>query len=93
EFDKERDSGVEVVEDNADVVHPKDRHVLERRDPGDWASSPSGAAGRLYREATATITARLASEEGESLSGWSAAWQQVSGSGSTAGRGFPAAAV
>src|SRR6266702_7029426 len=28
-----RGADVEVVEDNADVVHPQDRHALKRRDP------------------------------------------------------------
>ena len=30
-FDKESDSSGEVVDDNADVVHPLNRHVLELR--------------------------------------------------------------
>jgi hypothetical protein len=31
-FDKERDSSLEVIDDDADVVHPLDRHVPEHRD-------------------------------------------------------------
>ena len=30
EFDKERGRGREVVDNDADVVHPLDRHVLKR---------------------------------------------------------------
>ena len=56
EFDKERDSGVEVVEDNADVVHPQDRHVLERRGPDDWANRPARVAARNVKQACDPIS-------------------------------------
>ena len=29
-FDKERDSSLEVVDNDADVIHPQNRHVVER---------------------------------------------------------------
>jgi hypothetical protein len=32
-FDKERGSSLEVVDNNANVVHPLDRHVLKHGDP------------------------------------------------------------
>ncbi len=32
-FDEERGSSREVIDNDADVVHPLDRHVLKRSDP------------------------------------------------------------
>ena len=53
ELDEERDSSLEVVDDDADIVHSFDRHVLEHRTEGTRPSRPGsedeGSVAHVFR--------------------------------------------
>ena len=49
EIDEERDSSREVVDNDTDVVHPLDRHVLNRRDPAGSMVGDSSAGSSIER--------------------------------------------
>ena len=47
ELAEERDSRVQVVDDDGDVVHPQKGHVVDPREPGNPRASGKAPAGRV----------------------------------------------